>query len=83
MSAAEVKQIQDFVAGFCGPISSDVKDIREQLCGLFQRDSGQYDGWAQLGGRTVVDALGEILTRLDRLDGLGGAKAVEGGGKGE
>nr|WP_232542340.1 N-acetylmuramoyl-L-alanine amidase [Nocardia bovistercoris] len=68
MSAAEVKQIQDFVAGFCGPIGSDVKDIREQLCGLAQRDTGEYDGWPQLGGRTVVDALAEIMKRLDKLE---------------
>jgi hypothetical protein len=64
MSAAEVKQIQDFVAAFCGPIGSDVKDIREQLCGGGARDAGEYQGWDQLGGRTFVDALalvGETL----------------------
>jgi hypothetical protein len=69
MSAAEVKQIQDFVAGFCGPIGSDVKDIREQLAGAGQRDAGQYAGWPQLGGKTVVDALADVLARLDRMEG--------------
>jgi hypothetical protein len=69
MSAAEVKQVQDFVAGFCGPIGSDVKDIREQLAGQGQRDGGQYAGWPQLGGKTVVDAVAEILARLDRIEG--------------
>ncbi|MFF0631520.1 N-acetylmuramoyl-L-alanine amidase [Nocardia sp. NPDC004151] len=68
MSAAEVNQIQDFITAFCGPISSDVKDIREQLCGQSQRDAGQYDGWPQLGNRTVVDALADIYTRLQRLE---------------
>lgn len=64
MSAAEVKQIQDFVAAFCGPIGQDVKDVREQLCGAGARDAGEYQGWEQLGGRTFVDALalvGETL----------------------
>ncbi|WP_232850564.1 peptidoglycan recognition protein family protein [Nocardia acididurans] len=68
MSAAEVKQIQDFITGFCGPIGSDVKDIREQLCGLNERDANQYGGWPQLGGRTVVDALAEVLSRLEKLE---------------
>src|SRR5690606_1124945 len=56
LSAAEVKQIQDFVTGFCGPIGSDVKDIREQLCGLKSRDMGQYKGWPQLDNKTLVDS---------------------------
>lgn len=64
MSAAEVKQVQDFVAGFVGPIGSDVKDLREQACGAGQRDAGQYDGWPQLGGRTIVDALAVIGSTL-------------------
>lgn len=68
MSASEVKQIQDFVTGFVGPIGTDVKDIREQLCGLAQRDSGEYAGWPQLGGHTVVDALAEVLKRLEKLE---------------
>lgn len=66
MSAAEVQEIKDFVAGFCGPIGSDVKDIRQQLTG--GRDAGQYQGWPQLGGRTVVDAIAELLARTERLE---------------
>ncbi|MFD3511023.1 N-acetylmuramoyl-L-alanine amidase [Nocardia sp. NPDC058666] len=68
VAMTDIKQIQDFIAGFCGPIGSDVKDIREQLCGERQRDVGEYGGWAQLGGRTAVDALAEILVRLDRIE---------------
>ncbi|WTL59944.1 N-acetylmuramoyl-L-alanine amidase [Nocardia sp. NBC_01499] len=64
MSAAEVKQIQDFIKGFCGPIGSDAKDIREQLCGQGSRDSGQFTGWRQLGGKSVVDALADIRNRV-------------------
>lgn len=68
MSAAEVKQITDFVKGFCGPIGSDVKDIREQLCGGGSRDMGEYDGWPQLNDKTVVDAIAEVMNRLDKLE---------------
>ncbi|WP_405164767.1 hypothetical protein OG203_06535 [Nocardia sp. NBC_01499] len=64
MSASEVKQVQDFIVGFCGPIGSDVKDIREQLCGQGSRDSGQFTGWRQLGGKSVVDALADIRNRV-------------------
>lgn len=35
-------------------------DIHEQLCGEGSRDPGQYTGWPQLSGRTVVDALALI-----------------------
>lgn len=68
MSAAEVTQIQDFITAFCGPIGSDVKDIREQLCGHAQRDTGQFAGWPQLDNHTVVDALADIRARLERLE---------------
>ncbi|WP_327143092.1 peptidoglycan recognition protein family protein [Nocardia sp. NBC_01327] len=68
MSAAEVTRIQDFITAFCGPISSDVKDIREQLCGQGQRDGAEYAGWPQLGNRTLVDAIAEALTRLEKLE---------------
>ncbi|PXX52647.1 N-acetylmuramoyl-L-alanine amidase [Nocardia tenerifensis] len=68
MSAPEVQQIIDFISGFCGPIGSDVKDIREQLCGLEQRDRGQYKGWPQLDDRTVVDALADMISRMDKLE---------------
>ncbi|MFC9769033.1 peptidoglycan DD-metalloendopeptidase family protein [Rhodococcus jostii] len=73
MSAAEVKQVQDFVAGFCGPIGQDTKDIRQQLTG--GRDGGEYPGWPQLGGRTVVDALALIGAKL----GIDGFTAPQGG----
>ncbi|MGW6624216.1 N-acetylmuramoyl-L-alanine amidase [Nocardia sp. NPDC055002] len=69
LSAAEVKQIQDFVAGFCGPIGSDVKDIREQLAGQGQRDKGQYKGWPQLDNKTVVDFLADLGKRIAKLEG--------------
>lgn len=66
MSADDVKHITDFVAGFCGPIGSDIKDVRQQITG--GRDAGEYPGWPQLGGRTVVDALAEIGQKIG-LDG--------------
>lgn len=77
MSAAEVQELKDYIdIRLTGPVGSDVKDIREQLCGQGSRDAGQYDGWPQLGGRTTVDALALILNnqkaiaeRLDRLEG--------------
>lgn len=62
MNSSEVKQVQDFVAGFCGPIGQDVKDIRQQLTG--GRDGGEYPGYEQLGNRTVVDALAIIGEHL-------------------
>ena len=62
VNSPEVKQVQDFVAGFCGPIGQDVKDIRQQLTG--GRDAGEYPGYEQLGGRTVVDALAIIGEHL-------------------
>lgn len=68
MSAAEVSQIQEFITAFCGPIGADVKDIREQLCGEAQRDTGGFNGWPQLGNRTLVDAVADILTRLEHLE---------------
>lgn len=71
LSAAEVKQIQEFVAGFVGPIGSDVKDIREQLAGDGARDAGEYTGWPQLGGKTLVDALADVLQRVKTLEAGG------------
>lgn len=83
VSAAEVKQIQDYVKGFVGPIGSDVKDIREQLCGQGSRDAGEYDGWVQLGEgdaaeaerakreaapkRTAADGLARLLGQNDQI----------------
>lgn len=72
VGSSEVKQVQDFVAGFCGPIGSDVKDVRQQLTG--GRDAGEYPGWAQLGGRTLVDALAAIGAKLG-IDGFKDPKA--------
>ncbi|GAA5081487.1 N-acetylmuramoyl-L-alanine amidase [Nocardia iowensis] len=68
LSAAEVKHIEDFIVGYVGPIGSDVKDIREQLAGEGARDAGEYPGWKQLGDKTMVDALAEVLRRLDALE---------------
>lgn len=50
-------------------VVSDVKDIREQLCGMKQRDRGQFGGWPQLGGKTMVDAIADIQARLTKLEG--------------
>lgn len=72
VGSSEVKQVQDFVAGFCGPIGSDVKDVREQLTG--GRDAGEYPGWDQLGDRTLVDALAAIGAKLG-IDGFKDPKA--------
>lgn len=72
VGSSEVKQVQDFVAGFCGPIVSDVKDVRQQLTG--GRDAGEYPGWAQLGGRTLVDAVAAIGAKLG-IDGFKDPKA--------
>ncbi|MEV6276137.1 N-acetylmuramoyl-L-alanine amidase [Nocardia sp. NPDC051832] len=68
MSAAEVSQIQEFITAFCGPIGSDIKDVREQLCGTGQRDAGQFAGWPQLDGLTLVEAIADIRTRLEKLE---------------
>lgn len=62
MDFATFKKYMDAVA-------SDVKDIREQLCGSGQRDAGQFKGWSQLGGKTVVDAIADIQARLTKLEG--------------
>lgn len=61
-SMSDVKAINDFTAAFNGPIGSDVKDIRQQLTG--GRDHGEYPGWAQLGDRTLVDAVAAIGAKL-------------------
>lgn len=72
MSAQEVQEIKDFIAAFCGPIGSDVKDIRQQLTG--GRDAGEYPGWEQLGFRTVTDAIAQALLNqvaiAERLEAL-------------
>jgi hypothetical protein len=52
---------------YVGPGLSDVKDIREQLCGEGSRDAGQFGGWKQLDGKTVVDAIGDIKKAIAEL----------------
>lgn len=52
---------------YVGPGLSDVKDIREQLCGEGSRDAGQFNGWKQLDGKTVVDGLGDIKKAIAEL----------------
>ena len=59
--AAVNKYTGDYIKGFCGPIGSDVKDIREQLTG--GRNAGEYPGWPQLGQNTE----GKNLTLVDAL----------------
>lgn len=66
MGSSEVKAVQDFVAGFCGPIGVDVKDVREQLAGSGARNTEDgFPGWPQLGGRTAIDALAAIGAALN------------------
>ncbi|WP_371053649.1 C39 family peptidase [Rhodococcus gordoniae] len=68
--------IEDFIVGYVGPGLSDLKDMREQLTGsrnLVRREDGSVDleasfpGWPQLGGDTVVDALGIVLQNQNRI----------------
>lgn len=66
MSAAEVQEIKDFIVAFCGPIGADVKDNRQQLTGA-RNDHDGYPGWPQLGGRTIVDALSQVLQNQRNL----------------
>lgn len=40
-------------------------DIREQLTG--SRTPGEYPGWAQLGGHTVVDALASLIYAVSEI----------------
>jgi len=61
-----VEHIENFIKGYVGPIGQDVKDIRQQLTG--GRDAGEYPGWEQLGGKTVVDAIADIQKRLAALE---------------
>ncbi|MFC9768477.1 peptidoglycan DD-metalloendopeptidase family protein [Rhodococcus jostii] len=71
-----VQEIKDyFDLRVTEPIGSDVKDIREQLCGEGSRDAGEYAGWPQLGGRTIPDALAVIGEKL----GIDGFTAPNGG----
>ena len=59
-----VQEIKDYIdVRVTDPIGSDVKDIRQQITG--GRDAGEYQGWEQLGDRTVVDALAVIGAHLN------------------
>ncbi|MDJ0454424.1 hypothetical protein [Gordonia amicalis] len=74
--ATDVDKINEFTRTFNGPIGSDVKDVRAQLVGardlVYKTVDGKkvvdleksFPGWAQLGGRTVVDALAAIGAAL-------------------
>lgn len=73
-----VQEIKDYIdQRLTLPVGSDVKDVREQLCGEGSRDAGEYDGWPQLGGRTFVDALALVGEKL----GIEGFKAPQKGGE--
>lgn len=68
-----IKHLTDFIAGFVGPVGSDVKDVREQMCGAGSRDAGSFNGWPQLGTTasgdylTLVDAVAALRRDLDSL----------------
>ena len=68
-----IKHLTDFITGFVGPVGSDVKDVREQMCGAGSRDAGSYSGWPQLGTTasgdylTLVDAVAALRQDLDAL----------------
>lgn len=68
-----IKHLTDFIAGFVGPVGSDVKDVREQMCGAGSRDSGTFSGWPQLGTNadgadlTLVDAVAALRRDVDAL----------------
>lgn len=61
-----IKHLQDFITGFVGPVGSDVKDVREQMCGAGSRDAGSFSGWPQLG----TTASGDYLTLVDAIAAL-------------
>lgn len=72
VTAAATKWLSEFIIGFVSPIGSDVKDIKEQLTGtrntVYNADgtvnnAASYPGWAQLGHRTVVDAIAAAAAR--------------------
>lgn len=57
------RYLADFITGFVGPIGSDAKDIRQQVTG--GRNAGEYPGWPQSGGRTLLDLAAAIAAALD------------------
>lgn len=67
------KWLSDFIVGYVGPIGSDVKDVREQLTGsrntIYNADGSvntaqSFPGWAQLGHRTLTDAVAAGAARV-------------------
>ena len=66
ITVAEADRIIDFIKGFVAPIGSDVKDVREQMCGAGSRDAGSFSGWPQLG----TTASGDYLTLVDAIAAL-------------
>lgn len=63
MSAAEVKHIEDFVKGFCGPIYETAAAALKEETG--SKIVNQFPGFPELGGRTQVQALQAILEHLN------------------
>ncbi|AXQ62853.1 lysin A, L-Ala-D-Glu peptidase domain [Gordonia phage Angelique] len=62
-AALDAAKVNAFTQAFMGPIGSDAKDNREQLCGFGSRDRGEFDGWGQLGDRTFTDGLAAVLEK--------------------
>ncbi|QIG61617.1 endolysin [Rhodococcus phage Dinger] len=66
LSMSAVQEIKEYIdIRVTNPMGSDLKDVREQLAGQGARDAGQYNGWPQLGGRTIADALAVIGVALN------------------
>ena len=64
MSAAEVKHIEDFIKGFCGPIyETAAAALKEQTGSKIVDDFSTP--FKELGGRTQVQALQAILDHLN------------------
>lgn len=62
-----IKELKHWIdVRLTGPVGSDVKDVREQLTG--GRNAGEYPGWEQLDDKSVVDALSEIMNRVQRIE---------------
>lgn len=73
---AIVNRITGYINGYLWPVISDTKDNREQLTGsrdLVKREDGSidvqasYKGWPQLGNKTIVDALAEVMEDIKEL----------------
>lgn len=66
LTMADVERLEQFIMTYLGPGLSDIKDNRQQLTG--GRDAGEYPGWPQLGNRTLVDAVSQVLTNQTRIN---------------